>query len=67
MGIVMMLQWRNRDSMNYLEPNLGGLLESVYHKAPAYLHFVVCSGRGLALSGNSLPEFVGPDCRDVTL
>ena len=38
MGIVMMLQWRNRDSINYLEPNLGGLLESVYHKAPPYLH-----------------------------
>jgi hypothetical protein len=33
MGIVMMLQWRNRDSINYLEPK-----ESVYHKAPAYLH-----------------------------
>jgi hypothetical protein len=39
MGILMMLQWRNRDTINYLASNVGVILETINHNTSAYLHF----------------------------
>jgi hypothetical protein len=60
MGILMMLQWRNRDTINYLASNVGVFLESVNHNASAYLHFQVAAQPGRRFLATVSLNLLGP-------